>query len=92
MKKTIITLTIVLGMAVSSFAQSSANNGGLFGRGSTPATETSGSRDGGMLPQLPSTSNTGDHDATESSPLGSGIAMLLGLGGAYLVAKKRREE
>ena len=35
----------------------------------------------------------GSHgDTTDSSivPLGSGIVMLLGMGGAYLVAKKRR--
>jgi len=33
---------------------------------------------------------TGDQNA--DGPIGSGIAVLLGLGGAYLVGKKRREE
>jgi len=29
-------------------------------------------------------------DDQDAAPLGSGIAVLLGMGGAYLVAKKRR--
>jgi LPXTG-motif cell wall-anchored protein len=28
----------------------------------------------------------------EAAPLGSGIAVLIGLGGAYFVRKKRKEE
>lgn len=31
-------------------------------------------------------------DGNQDAPVGSGIAVLLGLGGAYLVTKKRREE
>jgi LPXTG-motif cell wall-anchored protein len=31
-------------------------------------------------------------DDNEPAPLGSGIAVLVGLGAAYLVGKKRREE
>jgi hypothetical protein len=31
-------------------------------------------------------------DANENTPLGSGIAVLMGHGAAYMVAKKRREE
>jgi LPXTG-motif cell wall-anchored protein len=37
---------------------------------------------------LPSHGETGNQDA----PIGTGIAVLAALGGAYLVAKKRREE
>ena len=37
---------------------------------------------------LPTHGETGNQDA----PVGSGIAVLLGLGAAYLVGKKRREE
>ena len=33
-----------------------------------------------------------DFDQAEYSPLGSGIALLAALGGAYLLGKKRREE
>ena len=39
---------------------------------------------------LPDHEDPYNNDA--DAPLGTGIALLLGLGGAYLVAKKRREE
>lgn len=81
MKKLIMTIAIVLGLGLTtSFAQ-----GGLFQRGDVP-TEEQGNRDGG--PGLPGHGASGHQDA----PLGSGIAVLAALGGAYLVAKKRREE
>lgn len=41
-----------------------------------------------QLPLIPEYGETGDSNA----PVGSGIAVLIGLGGAYLLAKKRREE
>lgn len=81
MKKIIITTAIVLGLGMTSFAQ----GGGLFQRGGEP-TEEQGNRGGG--PGLPGHGSEGHQDA----PLGSGIAVLLGLGGAYLVAKKRNED
>ena len=42
-----------------------------------------------MLMNLP---DHGQDDNQDATPLGSGIAVLLGLGGAYLVAKRRKEE
>ena len=91
MKKLIITTAIVLGLAMTSFAQ----GGGMFHR----ADNAKNGGDGyalyeaksdlkGGFPGIPGHNETGDVDA----PLGSGIAMLLGLGAAYAVAKKRREE
>ena len=45
------------------------------------------------LPTLPTIhGGLGDFDGAEPGPLGSGVAVLLGLGAAYLVGKKRREE
>ena len=41
-----------------------------------------------ITPGLPEHGMTDNQNA----PLGSGIALLLGLGGAYLVAKKRKEQ
>ena len=86
MKKLIMTIAIVLGMGMASFA----DNGGLFGRGEvaseTENTTYMGNRLGGA-PALPSHSQNGNQPA----PLGSGMAVLLGLGAAYLVAKKRKE-
>ena len=83
MKKTIMTLAIVLGLSVASFAQ-----GGLFQRGNTPENNNEMNR-GFITPGLP-----GSHGLTENqdAPLGTGIALLTAFGAAYLVGKKRREE
>lgn len=87
MKKQIITLTILLGLGLSAFAQSGNHNGGMFQKGPEPR-EYSNNRDYDA-PMLPSShGETGD----QSGPLGSGVAVLLGLGAAYLVGKKGREE
>ena len=80
MKNLAFTIAIVFGLSMASFAQ-----GGLFQRGDVP-TEEQGNRGGG--PGLPGHGSEGHQDA----PLGSGIVLLSALGGAYLVAKKRREE
>ena len=92
MKKQLMTIAIVLGLSMTSFAQ-----GGLFHRGAnadgTPA-EVSLTGDGtkgnrsGDTPMLPM------HNQTESqaSPLGSGIVLLTALGAGYLMSKKHREE
>lgn len=95
MKKTILTIAIALGMAFAGLAQQT-NGGGLFQRGAVSDETYYGyggyaynNRTGGLMPMFPSHDETENQDAT---PLGSGIAVLLGLGGAYLVAKKCREE
>ena len=88
MKKLALTIAVVLGLGLTTFAN---NDGGLFQRG---ASETSygfyGDRDG-ILPGAP---DIPDHDLTgnQDAPLGSGIAVMLGLGAAYMVAKKRKED
>ena len=82
MKKLALTLAIVLGLGVASFAQ-----GGLFQRGATD--EYNNYRENGVFtPGLPGHGETGDQDA----PLGSGVVALIGLGAAYLVGKKRNEK
>ena len=83
MKKTITTIAILLGIALCATAQ---NGGGIFERGYV-SEEASNPRSGESLLSLPGShgSNT-DTDA----PLGSGIAVLLGLGAAY--AMKRRNK
>ncbi len=90
MKKIALTIAIVLGMGISAMAQM---DGGLFGRGlEEEAFSTEWDyqtlRGSGLL-SLPGTHGS-DQDAT--APLGTGIALLAALGGAYLVAKKRKEE
>jgi hypothetical protein len=92
MKKTIITLTLLLGLTMTTFA-----DGGLFNRGYNAKNGQSGYiyfnakdavREDVATPLLPP---HGSND-NEPAPLGSGIAVLVGLGAAYMVAKRRREE
>ena len=86
MKKLALTLAVVLGLGLTTFAN---NDGGLFQRGaSEPNSGIYGTRDGILGPNMPGHGETGDVDA----PLGSGIAVLLGLGAAYMVTKKRKED
>ena len=94
MKKTIITLAIILGISMTSFA-----DGGLFQRGYNAkngfsgytyfgATEMGERTTDPLMPMLP----PHGEDTNQPAPVGSGIAVLMGLGAAYMVAKKRREE
>ena len=90
MKKQILTIAIILGLGMTAFAD--PNGGGLFNRGAVIEDEEyygAGYNRDGMLPGLPNHNQQGNQDAV---PLGSGIAVLAALGGAYLVAKRRREE
>ena len=89
MKKLALTIAIVLGLSMTSFAD--PNGGGLFQRGTTSDNGVYGNREGTAdTPMLPNHGKTDNQDA--NAPLGTGIAVLAVLGGAYLVAKKRREE
>ena len=93
MKKTILTIALILGMTMTTFA-----DGGLFNRGNNAKygqnsgfiyfNANDGLRDDPATPLLPPHGSDDNADA----PLGSGIALLMGLGAAYMVAKKRREE
>ena len=90
MKKLALTIAIVLGLSMATFAN--PDEGGLFQRGTTPANESLyGNRETPSLtpPGLP---GHGSGNNEPGAPLGSGIAVLLGLGAAYMVGKKRREE
>ena len=89
MKKQLLTIAIILGLGMTAFAD--PNGGGLFNRGAVIEDEEyygAGYYRGGMI-GLPEHGQEGNQDAV---PLGSGIAVLAALGGAYLVAKRRREE
>lgn len=93
MKKLTLTLAIVLGMTLGAVAQQSG--GGLFQRGYVSDEQYYGAgyfsdRNGGtLMPVLPGHNSNTNEDA--NGPLGGGIAVLLGLGGAYLLGKKRKE-
>ena len=93
MKKLTITLTLILGITMTTFA-----DGGLFNRGNNAKNgQASGyiyfnAKDTGSgdvaMPMLPPHGSEDNNPA----PLGSGIAVLMGLGAAYLVGKKRNEK
>jgi hypothetical protein len=90
MKKLALTIAIALGMAIGATAQ----NNGLFQRGFVSDEMYYGSgdqREGN--PMLPTQfGDNGDFNGNGEAPLGSGIIMLLSLGAAYAVAKKRNEK
>lgn len=87
MKKLLIIIAIVLGLSFSAFAQ-----GGLFQYGAVSDEEYYGasSRDG----STPLLSLPGTHGETNDvqAPLSDGALLLVGLGTAYLVGKKRNEK
>ena len=90
MKKLVLTIAIVLGMAISASAQhfsenGQPNSGGLFGRGATSG--GSSNAQSGATPLLPTHGQTNNQDA----PLGSGALLLIGFGAAYAVSKQRKE-
>jgi hypothetical protein len=83
MKKLALTFAIVLGMTIGAFAQ-----GGLFGMGSTRGGDNE-NRDG----SAPMISLPTEHGKTDDqgAPLGSGIAVLVGLGAAYAMTKRNKK-
>ena len=84
MKKLALTLAIVLGLGLTTFAN--PNGGGVFGRGeSNDRTNTSSTL---FAPKLP---NHGQN-TNQPAPIGSGIVVLTALGAAYLVGKRRKED
>ncbi len=85
MKKLALTIAIVLGMTMTTFAQ----GGGMFGKGETRSDSYSTRADGdGPMIALPGSHGLdGDQGAT---PVGSGLAVLIGFGAAYAAAKRRK--
>ena len=88
MKKLTLTIAIVLGLGLTTFADNNNQGGGLFQRGATTEEMDYVNPDG--MPVLPTHGLQNNYDAT--GPVGSGIAVLLGLGAAYLVGKRRKED
>ena len=86
MKKLALTLAIVLGLSMTTFA----DGGGLFKRGESPEQQGVYGTRGDLLgtPGLPGHGESDDQNA----PLGTGIAVLTALGAAYLIGKRRKED
>ena len=88
MKKLLLTAAILLGLATTTFAD--PNGGGLFKRGETPENSKATRFEDGDSPLAPGHGLSGNQNA--EAPVGTGIVVLLGLGAAYLIGKKRNEE
>ena len=95
MKKLTLTIAIVLGLSMTTFAEGNPG-GGLFQRGMVDEEYygmgyySNGLRTG-TPPMLPY-HGLSDNQNGDQTPVGSGIAVLLGLGAAYLVGKRRKED
>ena len=93
MKKLMMTFALVLAMGIGAFAQE--GEGGMLRRSKEYQEtyrndgRTRGEGDGLSLGLPTEFGATGDFDG--AAPLGSGIAVLLGMGAAYMVGKKRKE-
>lgn len=99
MKKIMITLSLVMGLAISTQAQYFSNKdgqgGGLFGRGlvadelySGPGYGQNSLLNDNGLPGIP---NGHDLEGDQPAPLGSAVVLLSALGVAYLVGKRRKQ-
>ena len=86
MKKLALTIAIVLGLGMTTFAD--PDGGGLFQRGETTPESNAVFSNGNANPLLPNHGETGNQDA----PLTTGIMILTALGAGYLIGKRRREE
>lgn len=85
MKKLIVTAAILVGLGMGGYAQQSK---GLFDRGMETESQRAGGNDNSR-PMLPNQHGL-TTDANADGPIGSGIAVLLGLGAAYALGKKRK--
>ena len=79
MKKVVLILSLVLGLAAGSFAQNS-----LFNRDGNDQEEMRDNR--GFGPNLPGHGESDNQDA----PLGGGALLLIGFGAAYAMSKKNK--
>ena len=90
MKKTILTLAIILGITFGASAQ----NGGLFGKGPDRGYDDEyyddyGTRGVGVFSLPNSHGETGDQNG---SPLGGGALLLIGFGAAYAGLKRKNQK
>ena len=98
MKKIMMTLSLVVGIALSTQAQyfsgKNAQSGGLFGRGFVADELYYGAGFGqnSLLNDngLPGVPNGHDLEGDQPAPVGSGVALLIGLGTVYCLVRKRK--
>ena len=91
MKKLVLTIAIVLGMALGASAQHFGDNGqqqggGLFGRGETRDADNGGNTAAPLMPEHGLNTNQ-----NAETPLGSGALLLIGFGAAYALSKRSKK-
>lgn len=84
MKKSILILSLVLGLTIGATAQEGS---GLFKRGETQEESSGFGHRGGNTPGLPGHG----HDDDQPAPLGSGALLLIGFGAAYAMSKRNKD-
>lgn len=87
MKKLVLTLALLVALTSGVYAQ---REGGIFGKGYV-SEEVRDGNSSGSQPLLPGSHGL-DSDQNADGPLGSGIAVLVGLGAAYVLGKRRKED
>ena len=90
MKKLALTIAVVLGITFGAMAQ--AQGGGLFQRGMVADEANYGNNGSRTESGLILPNSHGESTDQSGTPIGSGIAALVGLGAAYIIAKKRKDE
>ena len=83
MKKSILILSLVLGLTIGATAQEGS---GLFKRGEAQEEENAHGLRGGDTPGLPGHG----HNTDQPAPLGGGALLLIGFGAAYAMSKRNK--
>ena len=87
MKKTLLTIAIILGIALGTSAQ----NGGLFGMGPSRDMDYEYSTREGEGPMINLPGSHGSNDDV-TAPLGSGALLLIGFGAAYAGLRRKNQK
>ena len=91
-KALVLSLMLTLG-ALTAFAQDNYNGSrGLFGRGPGSGDLDYGNRDALINYNINDNTGSGITNNNFGSPLGSGIAILIGAGLGYMVLKKKEDK
>lgn len=100
MKKTVITILIVLGMVLNASAQLINKLDDWYSEDESYSLLQSSIRDGGqrsfsgggvMMPEINSLSDNPAYPSSDA-PIGGGVMLLIGFGAAYAIGKKGKNE
>lgn len=87
MKKTLLSIAILIGLATNTSAQITLTDGnGIFDLSG----ESQNNRSGSEIPSLPNEHILTGNQEGNFAPLGGGALLLIGFGAAYALSKKRQ--